>query len=180
MNETILIIVYILLAGAALQDIAALRISNLFPIALILLFGVWLFANGIPANLWQNGLVFLAIAALGIALFAAGWLGGGDVKLLAAGALWFDVRGGLSLFIYMSLCGGLLSLLLVFGRRMIPAAARERLGWPGLKTRGPIPYGIAISTGILLAMALQGPNPSGRSKLTDLNLSAFPTAPASE
>lgn len=178
MNEAILITLYLLLAGAAFQDIAALKISNLFPIALMMLFGAWLIANGIPTTLWQNGVLFLVIAALGIALFAARWLGGGDVKLLAAGALWFDLSGGIALFVYMSLCGGLLSLLLVFGRRMIPVAARERLGWPALKARGPIPYGIAISTGILMALALNGPNPSGHGTLPNLDLSAFPSAPA--
>lgn len=177
MNQAILVILYVLLIGAALQDVAMLRISNLFPIALILLFGVWLFANGLPTNVWQNGVLFLIIALLGIALFAARWLGGGDVKLLAAIALWFDLRGGLALFVYMSLAGGLLSLLLVFGRRLIPAAARDRLGWPGLKPKGPIPYGVAIVAGALMAIALQGPNPSGRPKLPDLNLSAFPKAP---
>lgn len=174
MNDIILIILYVLLAGAALQDVAMLRISNLFPIALILLFGGWLFANGVPGTIWQNGVLFLIIVAFGIALFAARWLGGGDVKLLAAIALWFDLRGGLALFVYMSLFGGLLSLLLVFARRFVPEPARERLGWPGLKPKGPIPYGVAIAAGALLTIALQGPNPSGVPKLPDFKLSAFP------
>ena len=178
MNDVILLAFYILLVGAALQDIAALKISNLFPIATIMLFGVWLFANGLPTDIWQNGVRFLLIAALGIGLFAAGWLGGGDVKLLAAGALWFDLSGGLWLFIYMSLSGGLLSLLLVFGRRIIPAAAPDKLRWPALRPKGPIPYGIAISTGIALALALHGPDPSGRKMLPDVDLSAFPAAKA--
>ena len=166
--------VYIILFGAALQDVAMLRISNLFPVALIALFGLWLFSNGIPGNLWQNGLLFLLIAAIGIAMFAASWLGGGDVKLLTAGALWFDFRGGLGMFVYMCLCGGILSLVLIFARRMVPVRATDKLGWPGLKPRGPIPYGVAISTGIFLALATSGANPSGRSTLPDLHLSAFP------
>jgi prepilin peptidase CpaA len=176
MNQALLIGVYLILAGAALQDIAMLRISNLFPLALIALFALWLASNGVPANIWQNGLLFLLISAIGIAMFAAGWLGGGDVKLLAAGAIWFDFRAGLAMFVYMCLCGGLLSLFLIFVRRMIPVSAREGLNWPGLKPRGPIPYGIAISVGILLALIGSGPNPSGRLALPDLHLSAFPPA----
>jgi prepilin peptidase CpaA len=177
MNQGILIAVYVLLAGAAIQDVASLRISNLFPIVLIALFGLWLYANGVPDSIWKNGLMFLLILAIGIGMFALRWLGGGDVKLLAAGALWFDFQGGISMFVYMCLCGGLLSLFLIFARRMIPAPVRDRLGWPGLKPRGPIPYGIAISVGIVLALLSTGPNPSGRPKLIDLHLSGFPTAP---
>lgn len=177
MNQAILIAVYALLIGAAIQDIATLRISNLFPITLIALFAAWLYANGIPASIWQNGLVFLAIFVVGTAMFALRWLGGGDVKLLAAGALWFDFRGGIGMFVYMCLCGGLLGLILIFARRVIPAAIRDGLGWPGLKPRGPIPYGIAISTGIALALLSTGANPSGRPQLPNLHLSGFPEAP---
>lgn len=168
-----MIAVYIVLAGAALQDIATLRISNLFPAALIALFGVWLFVNGVPSDIWQNGILFLIILAVGIGLFAAKWFGGGDIKLLAAAAIWFDLKGGIALFVYMSLCGGLLSLVLIFARRLVPAAVRGRLDWPGLMPRGPIPYGVAISTGIVVALLLQGPNPNGRPRLPDLKLDAF-------
>lgn len=177
MNQILLTLLSLLLIGAALQDVAMLRISNLFPVALLALFAAWLFANGIPSNIWQNGVLFLIVAVIGIALFAARWFGGGDVKLLAAAAVWFDLNGGLALFVYMSMCGGLISLLLIFGRRMIPAGMRDRLDWPGLKPKGPIPYGVAIAAGALFAVMLQGPNPNGRPHLPDLHLSAFPKAP---
>ena len=178
MNQYILIGFYLILAGAALQDIAMLRISNLFSIALILLFGAWLWANGLPATLWQNAVLFAIVLLLGLLLFAAKWFGGGDVKFLSAGALWFDLQGGLALFVYMTLCGGLLSLLLVFARRMLPAGVRGRLGWPGLQPRGPIPYGVAISFGLLLALSLNGANPDGRLRLPDLHMGGFPSAPS--
>ena len=166
MNQNILIIFNLLLIGAALQDVTMLKISNLFPIALILLFGVWLYANGVPGNLWQNGVMFLIVFAVGIGLFAIRWLGGGDVKLLAATAPWFDLHGGLLLVPYIT-----------FGRRMIPSGARDRLAWPGLKPKGPIPYGVAICAGALFALALNGPNPNGRPKLPELHLKAFPQQP---
>lgn len=176
MNDTILIILQLLLIGAALQDVAMLRISNLFPIALILLFGAWLYANGVPPSLWQNGVVFLIAAVAGIGLFAVRALGGGDVKLLAAIALWFSLQGGLYLLFYVTFCGGLLSLAFIFARRMVPVGARDRIKWPALKAKGPIPYGIAICGGALFALMLYGPNPNGRPKLPDLHISAFPDA----
>ena len=45
---------------------------------------------------------------------------------------------------------------------------------PALMPRGPIPYGLAIAAGAAMVMAIHGPNPSGRARLPDLHLSAFP------
>ena len=85
--------------------------------------------------------------------------------------------GGLLLVPYITVGGGLLSLLLIFGRRMIPSGVRERLAWPALRPKGPIPYGVAICVGTLFALALNGPNPNGRPKLPELQLKAFPEQP---
>lgn len=115
--------------------------------------------------------------ALGLLLFGIGWLGGGDVKLIVASALWFDLSGLFSLLIYITLSGGILGLILIFARRLVPQRSRERLGWPALQIRGPIPYGIAVSVGVILAVLLHGPNPTGLRELQDIKLEAFPEAP---
>jgi len=171
MKDVILYLLYVLMVLAALQDIATLRISNVFPVVLLILFGAWLLANGVPPDIWQNGVVFAVIFGLGIVLFAVRWLGGGDVKLLAASSIWFDLSGGVILLIYVTLCGGVLGLALILGRRMMTTGFRERIGWPGLQVRGPIPYGVAIAAGVIMAIMIHGPNPSGRLVLQDLHLS---------
>ena len=62
-----------------------------------------------------------AVLAAGMALWAPGWLGGGDVKLLAAGALWFGWPDVVSFLVWSMLAGGVLALVLVLARRIAPA-----------------------------------------------------------
>ena len=76
-----------LLAIAALLDLRQRRIPNWVAAAVGLLGGVALAATA-PAALWQHALVALLMLVVGIAIWSRGWLGGGDVKLLAALGLW--------------------------------------------------------------------------------------------
>jgi prepilin peptidase CpaA len=69
-------------------------------------------------------------------------MGGGDVKLAAALALWFSPSGTLRFLVVMSLAGGVLTLVLVAWHR-----ARNRQGRP------EIPYGVAIAFGGLVILA---------------------------
>jgi len=76
-------------------------------------------------------------------------MGGGDIKLLAASALWFDLSTGWRLLVAIAIAGGLETLIL-FGLRRLP--------WPAiipqkvllLRRREAIPYGIAIALGAAL------------------------------
>jgi prepilin peptidase CpaA len=176
LNYWLLCLFYLLVAGAALQDAVQLKISNLWPAALLLLFGVWVWANGVHTGLWQNGASFAATLALGMLLFAIRWFGGGDAKLLAAASIWFDIQGGLFLLAWTTMSGGMLGLGLIFGRRLLPEAIHARFPIPALRRRGPIPYGIAIAAGAAMTMAMHGAHPSGAPKLPDLHLSAFPSS----
>ena len=145
---------------AALQDLAQLRISNIFPVMLVMLFGIWLAVVGIEKDLWENALLFALSLAIGTFLFSRGWLGGGDVKLLAAIMLWFDLSGGLALVVYVAIGGGVLALAFIIARRMIPAPRNGGTRPPALRPRGPIPYGLAIAAGTLLCVAWHAPNPA--------------------
>lgn len=156
----ILYLFYAVVVCAALQDLAQLRISNLFPIAVVALFGAWLASVGIEFDVWENALVFAVTLLGGALLFSRGWLGGGDVKLLAAIALWFDIAGGLTLIVYVAIGGGLLALAFLIARRLIPAPRHGGIRPPALRPRGPIPYGLAIATGALLCATWHGPNPA--------------------
>jgi prepilin peptidase CpaA len=75
------------------------------------------------------------VFVLGAAGFHFGLLGGGDVKLFAAGALWLGVAGLPPYLTTTALAGGLLALGFI---------AARRLGWLGEPT---LPYGIAIAAG---------------------------------
>ena len=69
-------------------------------------------------------------------------MGGGDVKLAAALALWFSPLTTLKFLVLMSLAGGVLTLVVVIAHK-----ARSREGRP------EIPYGVAISFGGLWLVA---------------------------
>ena len=142
-----------LLAVAALQDSARLRISNLLPIAILLLGFVAIALVGPAFALWQNLLVFVATLTLGTLLFGMGRLGGGDVKLLAATALWFDLGGAWRFVLAVMIAGGVLALL-VLAVRMIGWSEAARRRFVILTPKGGIPYGVAIAAGAVLALLL--------------------------
>jgi prepilin peptidase CpaA len=69
-------------------------------------------------------------------------MGGGDVKLAAALALWFPPAGTVKFLVLMSIAGGVLTLLILGAHRL-----RRREGRP------EIPYGVAIAFGGLTILA---------------------------
>lgn len=125
-----------MLIAAAVTDLRARIISNRLNLGIALLAPAWWVACGLP--LWPGVavqlLVGLAVFAAFTGLFALGWMGGGDVKLLGALALWFPWQPMLSLLILMAILGGIVTLITIIHHRMT-----KRLGQP------EIPYGIAIS-----------------------------------
>ncbi len=162
-----LLAVSLVLAAAAVEDMARLRISNIFPLLVLGLFAVWVGVVGWESDIWRNGTVFVAVFALGCGLFAMRWMGGGDVKLLAACSVWFDWAGVLPWFVYVTMGGGLLALLIMAGRRMVPQSVRSSSSLAIFAPKGPIPYGVAIAAGTIMALYLAGPNPSGAARLPD-------------
>ena len=144
----------ILLIAAAVEDAARLRISNLTVLLVIVAAVVAAVVAGIRLDVWQNLLVFAVLLVVGTPLFAAGKLGGGDVKLLAAAGLWFSIESAAWMLIAVMLAGGALAILVLVLRTFAwSEAARERIVL--LRPKGGIPYGVAIAAGALIAMALQ-------------------------
>ncbi len=142
----------LLLTAAAIQDVHQLRISNLFPAAVFMLFPAYAIAKGADATIWQNGVVFLVTLALGIIAFGTHLLGGGDVKLLAATALWFDIVGAAWLIGAIAILGAVIAVFFIVLRRMIPDRLLLRSGMVSLQRGGPIPYGIGIAGGAIAAI----------------------------
>jgi prepilin peptidase CpaA len=139
----------ILMLLAAIQDGWNMTISNLTVGAIALgAFGALLLA-GPAIGFWQNLLLFAAVLAVGTMMFARGWMGGGDIKLLAASALWFDLASGWKAMVAIAIVGGLEALTLI-GLRRLPWPDRMRQRVLLLRRRGGIPYGIAIALGVVL------------------------------
>lgn len=135
---------------AALEDAWRLRISNWLSIALLILFVVAAYFSPRPID-WVDHLVAAALTfAVGAVLFARGWFGGGDVKLLTVVALWCGLRDLPLLIVFTTIAGGLLAIGLFILRRVLPAPGEARTRHHLFRRKGPIPYGIAICVGALL------------------------------
>lgn len=139
-----------LLVWAIIADFTSLRIPNRLPLAVALLFAAHATAN--PGTVdWLGGLLMaLIVFVVATVLFHFRVMGGGDVKLMAAVALWAGPQNVLEFLLITSLVGGLLALIAVTPLRFVLADAFEAVG--GSKTvravfRGVVPYGIAIAVG---------------------------------
>lgn len=132
----LLVALAIALLVAAVTDWRRRQIDNWLNAGIALAAPLYWWSSGL--SLWpdvaiQIG-VGLAAFAVFAALFALKWMGGGDVKLLAALALWIEPEWFGRLLIAMALVGGLLTL--VMGAWHIARRQRSRLA---------IPYGVAIA-----------------------------------
>lgn len=125
-----------LLVAAAAWDLKKREIPHAIVIAIALLALPFWWASGLalwPDVALQVGVAFLVFAVFA-AMFAFGWMGGGDVKLLAALVLWLPWQAVIFLLVIMSFAGGVLTVATVLWSRMRnPTATPE------------IPYGVAIA-----------------------------------
>lgn len=126
----------IALLVAAFTDLRSRQIGNWLNGAIALAAPLFWWASGL--SLWPDVALQLGMAlgtfAILATLFALGAMGGGDVKLLTALALWIAPLPFLSLLVIMALLGGVLTI--VFGAWHVMRRQREKLA---------IPYGVAIA-----------------------------------
>ena len=133
----------IALIYAAVVDIRTFTISNRLNLAIALLAPVYWLSVGL--QLWPDAAIQVAVAAgvfvLLAGAFYAGMMGGGDVKLAAALALWFSPVMTVNFLIWMSIGGGVLTALVLVLHR-----TRKKPGKP------EVPYGVAIAFGGLVIL----------------------------
>lgn len=134
-----------LLVAASCWDVLRLRIPNAIPLALALLFALRLaIAPGVPAPLDHLLAMALSLLVL-LPLFALNMLGGGDVKLLAAIALWLGKDQLAALLILVGIVGGLFALLWLAMRWLIRTGLRGRRLPASLQAHAPLPFALPIS-----------------------------------
>ncbi len=138
---------------AALYDLRSFRIPNAVTGGLLAAFAGAALLAGLPPIEWllhlgAGALVFV----IGAGLFALRVMGGGDVKLLAAAAVWLGWPLLPSFALLVAALGGVLAVAVLLLRsaplRPVVAALdlRARLLDPG----EGIPYGVAIAAAALL------------------------------
>ncbi len=132
----LLVALAIALVVAALTDWRRRQIDNWLNAGIALAAPLYWWSSGL--DLWPGVALQIGVGVAAFAVFAAmfalKWMGGGDVKLLTALALWIEPTWFLNLLIMMALLGGLLTL--VMGAWHIARRQRDRLA---------IPYGVAIA-----------------------------------
>ena len=137
-TEMLLGLLAILLVVAAVIDIRTFTISNPLNLTVALLAPIYWLSISLP--LWPDTAIQIAVGAgvfgLLAGAFYAGLMGGGDVKLAAALALWFSPASTLKFLVLMSIAGGVVTLVAMALHRL-----RKRPGRP------EIPYGVAIAFG---------------------------------
>jgi prepilin peptidase CpaA len=137
-----------LILAAAISDFRFLRIPNIYPVLIIILFIVSRLVDGFDAEHWSNLYHFLITLGIGMLLFHLGWFGGGDAKLYAAIALWFGLSSGVMFIFATGMSGLALAIIYLVVRQL----RRRSTNPPAEKKRNErrIPYGIAIAMGGIL------------------------------
>ncbi len=150
-----LLVFPVLVITAALRDLTTFTIPNWISLALLAAFFPAALVSG--AGLTQVGIclgIGVAALALGVFMFAMGWIGGGDAKLLAAASLWMGWPQIMPFLVYTALAGGVLAMSLIGLRSgWVRRYAVSGPSWVGrlAAVDGPAPYGVAIAAGALLA-----------------------------
>lgn len=144
------IILFLLLTAAAAEDVWRLQIEDWM--SALVAIGAFLAVaiDGPVGGIWENLLLFAAVLGVGTLLFARGWMGGGDVKLLAACALWLDLSHGWKMLVAVAVAGGLETLIVMI-LRLMPWPSNLRRQLAVLRRGEAIPYGVAIAAGMALA-----------------------------
>lgn len=148
-----------ILLGAVLNDIAFRTVPNWMSAVLLVL--------GIGIRVQDGGLALGLLACVLILLGAGfcwrrGWLGGGDVKLLAACGVLAPPGLSGAMLLSVALAGGVLALVyLVLGwvlaapGEVCPPGRLRQIVWAErhrIHHRSPMPYASAIAVGTLLVL----------------------------
>lgn len=148
-----------LMVLAALEDLRRLVIPNALTLSLCVLWPLYVLATptlvGVLGALACAAIVFL----VGALLFSRGFIGGGDVKLLAVATLWAGPGGVGALLLGTGIFGGMLALCLLMPPvAQLATLARAKLGPSDVSikdgTATPVPYGIAIAAAAMIVIFL--------------------------
>jgi prepilin peptidase CpaA len=149
-----------LLVATAVWDLTSFTIPNTFTLTLLALFVVFagsLALSGSGMDWERAGFHVLAGAvalAAGMALFAKGWIGGGDAKLFAVASLWLGWNALFEYTLIASALGGVLTLGLIVLRRLALPPSLLRHEWLArlCDRSAGIPYGVALAAGALIVL----------------------------
>lgn len=146
-----------LLGALAWFDVAHRRLPDRLVGAVAALYFVAAAFNKVPLTFVAAHVAVAIIAfTIGALLFAAGVMGGGDVKFAAAVFLWAGAKLAMPTFALISLTGLVVTLVALAAGwivRRSPQGMLAHVASPWIAARG-VPYGVAISFGALPIIAV--------------------------
>lgn len=151
MRIALLVALVLLLVSAGIEDARIREIADRKNIAIALLAPLWWWTSGLAV--WPDMVVQVGVALAVFLLFAQafriGMMGGGDVKMIAAIALWLPLPSLFRMMLVMSIAGGAVTIAMLVNHRL----RARKLGdaTPAIE----VPYGVAIAIAAL--MILQEP-----------------------
>jgi prepilin peptidase CpaA len=142
---------------AAFEDLRRLIIPNALTLSLCVLWPLYALVTPTLFGLLGSLICAIAVFLVGALCFSRGYLGGGDVKLLATATLWAGPIGTPALLMLTGVLGGVLALFLLMPPgAYIATQARAKLGPADAPstagTSTPVPYGIAIAASALIVI----------------------------
>lgn len=155
LEAAILVVFPFAMLHAAISDMLSMTIMNRVSLLLIGTFTVVAPLTGMELDqILKHYAAFALVLTVCFGFFAAGAMGGGDAKLLAATSLWFGFSFDLMTYLLIaSLFGGMLTLVILGFRSSAIAVYAGQLEF--LRRIGDskekIPYGIALGAGGLAA-----------------------------
>jgi prepilin peptidase CpaA len=144
-----------LVALAAAWDMAEFRIPNFLCLAIAALYPAYAIGSTQPVDWPMATALASLLLVIGIALFCCGIVGGGDVKLLAAVALWAGPERIVELLLLMAIAGGAIGLMMMLSRHAVAVQAMTWIGAGRLAAAiagQKVPYGVAIAAGVYLTL----------------------------
>jgi prepilin peptidase CpaA len=147
-----------LLLAAGWQDLRTMRIANRLSVGVAVVFVVWSLAGLAGGTLVLGDMALAVTCAIGVFFigalaFAAGALGGGDVKLLAAASLFAGSAFLFEFLTVVAMVGGVMGLALLAGAPIGPEAPAADGTTVRTRLRSGLPYGPAIAAGGLWVAA---------------------------
>lgn len=142
----------VLMAYAAASDLLTMRLPNWLTLATSVAFLALALSLHMPLEaIAAQYACGLAVLAGGFALFACGWIGGGDAKLAAAAAAWIGWQGVVDFLVLGAILGGALTLMILQMRRLpLPARLQGEAWIARLHDRKEgVPYGVALAAAAL-------------------------------
>ena len=140
--------------AAAYKDALTMTIPNWISVLIFFSFLV------MTPFVWQGWMVFgehmlvgVSVFLFGFTVFALGWLGGGDAKLMAATAFWGQWSDLIYYVFYTTMAGAVLAIFILAGRKYMPRAVLSadwiyRL----VKDQKQMPYGLALAFGAIVTL----------------------------